>query len=89
MDANIVKWQANYRSFRKYTAHRLNLSDPMPEAVEDDIHIFAEQFNCEVYTEFDYNIFQNKYYLKCNKEDFVIIKLTCPEAVEFTVRHYE
>lgn len=74
-----VKWKGNINAFKEYTALRV---DGWPTATEiiEDIEKFCKQFNCEYScTHKMFVVLDLEFY--CLKEDLVIVRLTCPEAI--------
>lgn len=77
--AEYVTWKGNMNAFQKYTELRIG-KYPTSADTFHDLEAFCRKFNC------DYSCVQKLFVIwgltfYCLQEDFIMVKLTCPEAI--------
>lgn len=71
---NMIKWKRNYQYFYDLTKQRTGHDNFSSRMFWETIEIFCSKYQC-LYSPHGKDV-------TCSAEDFTMIMLTCPEAVE-------
>lgn len=75
----MIKWKRDYTYFRELCDRtRPAMCDVLKWDMKM-VHDFAKKYNCLIH---DYRYFE---VFECSEEDFLLVTLTCPEAIDEVV----